>query len=347
VIGIWVLQTQGFKPLNNRWVGILVIFMVFSSAHSPNIKFDSVFIPKDSGIFNFKPMFESLVFFLMFCGVQSMSLSQEQIQKIFKTITITALIYSIYIIIQRLGLDQIYIPVGTELSQLSRNPEAGGFISQPVFAGAFLAMCLPFAIRYKNYIITALILVAIIATGNRTALIACGFVAFAMHPRTHKYILIAVGLYVLAISLAFISNINVNDSGRFTKWHMILEDFYYPAFPGINKANILTGYGIGSFSVLFPFYHNTEWAQAHNELLESFYTMGVVGLSLFVLSMSRLLETIKDNAIFAGLIAIFICSLTNPVWHVAQLQFITILLAGFGLNAGFNAGLNKERLCIS
>ncbi len=61
-IGLWVLCKEGFRPLTNYWIAGLVLFMVFSAAHSPDIKFESAFTPKDSGLFNFKPMFESLVF---------------------------------------------------------------------------------------------------------------------------------------------------------------------------------------------------------------------------------------------------------------------------------------------
>jgi hypothetical protein len=337
-IGLSVLCKSGFQPLKNQWFAWLVIFMVFSAAHSPDIRIESTFIPKDSGLFNFKPMFESLVFLLMLCGVQSININ---IEKVFKTIVGIACIYSLYIIIQSFGLDQIYHIVG-DRNTLSRNPELGGFISQPVFAGIFLAMCLPFAVKLKKYWFVALIIVGICATQNRTAMIAGVIGCLAMLiKKEHVYIL--VGTYILAIVVSFILNTCgispiLHDTGRFGTWGMILADIAKPLFPGVDKFNILTGQGIGSFSVLYPFYHNSGWLQAHNEFLEIFYGLSFVGLGLLILAISKALDGIRSNVIFAALIVITVASFTNAVWHIAQLQFMTVLLAGLGLNAPLNQG---------
>ncbi len=273
-----------------------------------------------------------------------MAITQENIKKILKTIVLTAVVYSVYILVQRAGFDQIYKLVTPDTNTLSRNFELGGFISQPVFAACFLSMLLPFVIKSRNYFFIALVVGAIILTGNRTAMIASGFVGLALCPKTRNFIYLILGAYVLAIVGSFIASLFgitplLHDTGRFGTWLMVLKDIAHPIFPGVDKFNILTGQGIGAFSTLFPFYHNSGWLQAHNEFLEMFYGMSFIGLGLFILAIYKVLASIYDRYVLAALIAILVCSMTNPVWHIPQIQFMTVLLMGIGLN--------KEKICIS
>ncbi len=344
-IGLSVLCQDGFKPCANKWFAIMAIFMVFSAAHSPNISFESTFTPKDSGLYNFKPMFEVMVFFLMFMGLSSMEIKEGAIERLFRTIAWIAVIYSGYILLQRVGLDQIYRLTGNP-QHMSRCPEAGGFIGQPVFAAAFLAMCMPFVIKTRRYWMVALVTAAIFATGNRTAIIACAISSLLIWKKTriqypfgYGLAFVVAGIFVFAMLAAIVAhfiypnlNLVIADCGRLEVWKGLLLDFLSPRFPGIEKTYIFTGFGIGSFSVLFPFYHHSGFLQAHNEYLEILYTMSVGGLILFGLTMAGIFKEIKSHFIAAGLLAISICAMTNAVWHVAQLQFMTVLLAGIGYN---------------
>src|SRR5690349_730872 len=62
-ITVFVLATSGFKKLPSVYLGALMVFIVFSSLHGPNIHFEGVFTPKDAGLYNFKPLFECFLYF--------------------------------------------------------------------------------------------------------------------------------------------------------------------------------------------------------------------------------------------------------------------------------------------
>lgn len=330
-----VLITSGFKKLENKWIAVFILLMVISHFHSPNINFASTFVPKDMAIYNYKPMFEILVFFLMFVAIASMEFTQDSIKNIFRSLCWIAVIYSVYLIFQRIGLDQIYKVVGN-INTLSRNPEAGGFISQPVFAAAFLSLCLPFLIRNSSWWMMGIVSTAIILTGNRSALIASTISAMMMNPfwiRLGKISLIGYLVSLLGALLIHctIPLIHFQDTGRLEVWKGMFYDFIHPSFPGINAHYILTGHGIGSFSVLFPFFHHSGFYQAHNELFEIIYGMGLCGLIITILMVKDLFKQ-PLSPISISILAISICAMTNPVWHIPQLAFITVFLLGLLYN---------------
>lgn len=335
-----VVCKQGFAKVTNIWIPLLLLFIVFSSFHCPNINFESLFTPKDAGIFNFKPMFECIMYFCLFMAVSSLPISTKDFLKIKKSIALVGIISSIYCILQYLGLDQIYrLTDGMVLSQMTRNPNVGGFMSQPVFAGALLVMCMPFVFKY--YIkFSPLLVLSILLTGNRSSMIALAILSLWLFTiRSRKAIFIGSALYasILVFLTALYSVAPMflhwfNSSGRLAVWNKIIVDFFHPHFPGINACHFLTGYGIGSFSVLFPFYNHSNFYQAHSEPLEIFYTLSIVGFVLFILMMIEIFKQAQNSLLFLSLIAIGICSLTNAVWHIPQLAFMTVFIVALSYN---------------
>lgn len=341
-IGLWSLCSNGFKKLPNIWLAALLFFIVFSSFHSPNVIFDGAFIPKDIGLYNFKPMFLSLIYLLMFLGIYSSLISRESRINIGKAFSWTGIIYSAYIIFQHYGMDQLYKFVGTAIYHLSRNPQDGGFISQPVFAAALLTICLPFVYRYHSIFFSIIVIAAIVLTGNRSALIAVaisGLYLFVPHKKYVLYLIMAyIGILALATGLAWVYphiNLHICDSGRLSNWKMLLQNIAHPNFPGVNKSYILTGLGIGSFSVFFPFYNHSPFFQAHNEYLEVLYWGSLIGFFLFIKMQLDIFKTVQDHWVCASLIGISVFAITNPVWHIPQLQFLTVFLIGLAYNKEF------------
>lgn len=347
-IAVLAVTTYGFKKLEQVWFGIFLVVLVVSHFHSPNLTFDSQFIPQDMAIYNYKPMFEILVFFLMFLGISSVEFTKEAIQRILQSFCWIGCAYSAYIILQRLGLDQLYnVTSAHPLSQLSRNPECGGFISQPVFAATLLAICAPFAIKLRMYPVLIVIFLGILATGNKSALIAAAICCVMVNKRDFKYGAMALFAYLamifgstLLICMYPNFNFHMFYNERLLVWKNMFYDFVNPSFPGINSHYALTGHGIGSFSVLFPFYHNSSFYQAHNEFFELIWATGLLGLTTAVFMIKDFIKTITNNPICLGVLAISICAMTNSVWHVPQLAFVTVFLLGLTYNK--TVGVNYE-----
>lgn len=342
-IGLYVLTQYGFSKLSNKWIPALIVCIVFSSFHSPNVSFESIFVPKDPGLFNFKPMFEVFMYLLMFLGMCNIPFTILNKEKIYKTIAWIGIIYSGYIVLQHCGLDQIYHLVGTSIDQLSRNPKDGGFISQPVFAAAILSLCLPFVIRYKLYL-GVLVIIAILLTGNRSALVASAITGLFLITKSKRYVLMAIvayiGLLALAMGIYWLApniHLPIDSDGRLHAWGLMIKDFLHPHFPGVSKSYVLTGMGIGSFPLTFPFYNHSLFYQAHNEYLELFLGLSFIGFYLFIRMIKHIFDTVQDHYVCAGLIALAVFAITNPIWHVAQLQFLTIFLVGLVYNKTIGA----------
>ncbi len=345
-VGMLALLKHGFRVIPSKAIALFILAMIISAVHSPNISAESTFMPHDSGIFNYKPMFEILVFFIMFMGVYSLKTDDINI---FRTLSWIGAIYAIYIIFQRIGLDQLYIinlPGDGEIGHLSRNPEAGGFINQPVFAATLMAMLLPFAIRVKSWGKIVLCIIAILCTGNRGALLAGILAILFINRKTFTLSVILIWLLCISIigiiAMTFIAPKLVSfipATGRLEVWHNVLSSFVHNPFPGIHKGYILTGLGLGSFSVIFPFYNHSGFMQAHLEILEVAWCMGIVGCIGMYFIAKDIIAVRGDKYIGAALLAIFICSLFNPVWHIPQLQFISVLLLAL-----YFKGDNRELL---
>lgn len=335
-----VLYLHGFKKLPILALGLLLGFIVFSSFHCPNIGFDSLFTPRDSGIFNFKPMFECFLYFGLFMAMYSIPIDHISLEKIYHALALSGIIISIYIVLQHFHMDQVYrLTDGMTYDHLSRNPEAGGFISQPVYASALLVMLLPFMIRLNGWL-CLLGALAILLTGNRSGLVALAILMPLFCKATPRFIcyLFVSYMVILALTMAIYWHFpqyldsHIQSSGRLAAWKQIIQDFITPAFPGIDKSYTLTGEGIGAFSILFPFYNHSSFYQAHNEYLETFRGMSFIGLFLLFKTQFAIFNNVSNRFIFAALMGISIFALTNPVWHIPTLAFMTTFLAGLGLN---------------
>jgi|GEM_PF-6400380 len=335
-----LVRIQSIKPVPNAWIFLLFAWAVFSHFQSPNVRFESSFLPKDNGIYNFKPLVMSFLFLLMLWGIVNRNIPMCTLKTLGGFFAWTAIVYSGYVILQSMGLDQLYQPTNDHIDNphmMGRNPRIGGLIGQPVFCAAVIACLLPFVLKHKGWFGVGFCLLAVHLTGNRSGLCVSLFVLLYMTKYFHRTAIILAFIYVVAlIVLTFISpKIHlISDTGRFATWLDVIKDIFNPAFPGISKTHILTGYGLGSFAVFFPFYHESPFFQAHNEALEVLYTLGFIGLAIFWKAWAEFYKKTAncDIAILASISALVLLSMTNPIWHVPQLAFLTVLLIGLAYN---------------
>src|SRR5208282_3838010 len=102
-IGLWALYFEGWRSCQSRWLLALMLFLVVSHFHAVNIHFEGAFIPNDLAIYDYKPMLECLIFFMMFMGIYSMKLQEDTVVKIKSSLSWVAIIYGLFAILQRLG----------------------------------------------------------------------------------------------------------------------------------------------------------------------------------------------------------------------------------------------------
>ena len=187
-MGLFCLGESPRRPEVNIWVFAFLFFMLFSHFHAPNVSIDSPFVPQDTAIYDYKPMFEVLLFFIMFWGVSAYPFTCAELYVVSRTLGLIGVVYSVYVLMQRLGMDQIYKLVDIDISHLSRNPQAGGFIMQPVYAASLITLCLPFVMRTVPAWILV-VLLGIGGTGNRSAWVALAILGlyFVKPVRRHLF----------------------------------------------------------------------------------------------------------------------------------------------------------------
>lgn len=342
-IGLLILFQNGWSKLPTRSMGLLLLAILISHFHAPDLHFDSTFMPKDTAIYDYKPLFEIFIFFMFFMGVYSSPITKESLRLLRLTFIWIPTVYAAFMILQRIGLDQFYtLTRDLDYCHLSRNPEVGGFICQPVFAAALLAILMPFVIRYGKIWQVILCSIAILSTGNRSALFVITICSFytSQYRWVAKALIFGYLIYLITgiFSQMFPDIIHCKFflEERFIVWKQVISDFTLPAFPGINKAYILTGTGIGSFPVIFPFYHHSGYLQAHNEFLEGLRCLGIIGAGLLLFCLKNIPR--ENKVLTTSILASCLLACTNAIWHVPQLAFITVLLIGLAYNKSIGEG---------
>src|SRR4030095_16668547 len=233
---------------------------------------------------------------------------ERRIVQAFSAIELTAVAVSVYTVLQYLNLNPF---------EPEPNIRPSSTLGNPVFTGGFLAMILPFSTlntsrkKYKvlKIIFPLIILSGIIVTGTRSAYLALGaevlFFAIFYHlvlksgnaetGKKIRFILLLLGAAIVLL-IVFILLLPANPfshrvlsifaSGNNPRW-ILWRDAY-----GIFKKYPVFGPGIAMFpDALEEFYSyrlrmedvKSYFDNAHNNFLQTLYTMGIVGFILYLL----------------------------------------------------------------
>ena len=207
---------------------------------------------------------------------------------IYKTFGFIAIVQSVYVILQKFGIDQFFKHASAAIDGL--------YVTWPVdmwgnetLVSWCLAICSPYLLafdklRYK--IAYGVCGFAIFCTGSSTGLAAyfLGFVLWMFFNRKRYSRIIAISLITISLLGGFIGyrtgilNEYFNPTHRFAVWKKSVE---------IWKERPITGYGLGSFRQIFhraapEFEPDGLWAQAHNEYVQILFEQGIVGLGIIL-----------------------------------------------------------------
>ena len=324
----------------NKSLSLFVFFAIFSINASPKIKL--IYNTQNLGNFwEWKALAVILAYYLFYLSFSHVRFSLKEKEKLCKVLATTAIISSIYAILQALGLDQAQ---STKTIQQIGTPVAPGItamIGNPTYLGIYLTACLPFVWHFFKKPVSIIVLTAIALSGSDTAYLGMLLMAFlwvfSSTGKNGKIVLSFFG-FLLCVILAFYHP-KVTDSGRFNQWKQSLSEFYNPPISmnitpemstaqkeEIQKLNTkkytITGLGLGSF----PIFHNankkftnpsTAWMSAHNVFLEVLFTTGILGLLIFL------------SAIFETFFSYFKKQNKNKIDGLAFISFIFLLLSFF------------------
>lgn len=220
-------------------------------------------------------VFITFAFFL--CGASG-NLSKIQLRHVLIAISVSGVLCSFYGYLQMTGIDPII-----RYKQGSSPLLPGALFGQHTLFGPWAVACFLASIHLRWWIIALFILPPIFATGSALTLLALVGSCFIygskfVHPKVTIAGVIVV-LIGLAIGLSLLSGKDkyFSGNGRYEVWQGTLE---------MAKEKPLLGHGMGTFRYLFHKHKQSKdslglhgrFLQAHNEYLEVFFELGIIGL---------------------------------------------------------------------
>lgn len=189
-------------------------------------------------------------------------------------------------------------------------------LGNPDFLGAYIAMILPF-ILFANFkqsfvkpLLSFIMILSILITQSRSALLAAGFVliAFVFSKLQAKKAKIIFSSIILLIVLILVANKNFL-STRTSIWDTRGLIWSHGVKAVIDKP--LLGVGQENFELVFPKALNFKVDNAHNIFLEIGVSSGIIGLILFALIVLTAIKQ-ADLKIKLAIAAFLITAFFNP-----------------------------------
>lgn len=267
----------------------------------------------------------------------------------FKCITVSGSALSLYAFLQMADLDPIfnYAP-GIDRT----NPIA--FMGQTTIFGAYISIVAVVALATRDWTSFVLCSAAAIGTASSftyAALAAGIYINMRWIVRGKKKLIYIPVAAILCIIVAYLLNPNavyLMDNGRFEAWR--------ETWNAIVTGPILTGYGPGSFQVLFPKHFQKAgleygyFIQAHNDYLQAFFELGLIGVfaiaylyvsllkQYFLYWWKKIRLEVTERAALAGLAAISVNAVGNFPFQLCPHYILGIIFIFQILRIGRNDG---------
>jgi hypothetical protein len=286
-------------------------------------------------MWNWEPVVKILSLFILFLGVSSTKFSNKDIQDIFKTIAGCGLVMAIYMLLQKIGIDQIYDTFPVSVIGHPNNPSMGGTIGQATLSAPFIVMCLPFMVYFNKFLACLLMALTVFLSGSSFAILGLASIIFTfifLQADTYSKkifvtffsLLIALGLY-FTIHKYFPNMLVAN--GRFGIWQQTFTQF-------LNHKIEFTGAGIGAYKYLFALKNNNTWYQAHNEYLQLLWSCGLIGFSIAFMAVKNFIHELiipheeRTKVILLSFVGVGAVALGSFPLQLAVYQFYLVVMAG-------------------
>lgn len=281
-----------------------------------------------------------------------------------------AIISAGYAYLQALRVDQWQI--ARPISEIGQPAAVNitAMIGNPTYLGVWLVMCLPFLMLFFRWHWVVFVLGAVILCKSDISLVGAAVVVPAtlvcLRARSTIWGKIVLGL-ILAACVLVAANwgdirpyVAQRANGRLAVWEQAYADFRAPCIKlpvtedmsfaqraEVEKLNkrtyTMTGRGLGSWPFIFAPKYTTNFESAHNEYLETPYSIGIIGLGLLLAAIGFVLYHAFHAArvdpfamaLYASFVFICFAAAGLPIWHLEPLRFysavIFCLLSGFCL----------------
>lgn len=344
----------------HRPISALMVFLVIASFSIPPINLEYGH-ENLAGLWVWRGLAWAFAYFMLYQRLVSVPFVRDHHQLLFlRAVGWSAILSSLYAFIQWAGLDQWQVTRSVNEIGQPQAPGITAMMINPTYMGIWLAICLPFVITYSRKIWIAVVFGAILLSHSDIAIggAILSMVLLGVLRAKNDVCLKALSgaiVFALIVSWAFWSDIqpffNQRANGRLGVWQQTWEDWRAPCvklpvseemseaqkkeIKDLNKRTYaLTGRGLGSFPFIFGVKYSSKFESAHNEYLESLYSIGLIG-ALFVFgiigwvlkkSYAKARSDPWTRAIFVSFLFCCAASVGAPLWHIEPLRFYTVVL---------------------
>ena len=292
-------------------------------------------------------------YFMLYQALGGQEVQEGQKKAIIQAIGWAAIISAGYAYIQALGLDQYQIARAAKEIGNPVSVNITAVIGNPTYLAVWLVMCLPFLALFFRWYWTVFVVGAVLLCKSDFGLAGLVLVPILLACLRAKStiwlkIIVGVGLTICVLVGANWREIRpkLHDNGRFAVWAQTFQDWKAPCIKlaitddmsGAQKAEIerlnrrtysLTGRGLGSFPYIFGAKYTTNYDSAHNEYLEALYSIGLIGLTLFLVAIGWVFWhgfalARADTFCLALYTSFFFCCFAAfglPIWHLEPTRF--------------------------
>ena len=324
ILSLYIMATEGMKPIKNKAILVLFAFLFLSIHLAPYypIEINGV---DSSNFWVWKTMFQFMCFFMMYCTFQGVHFSKEDSKKLILCLQTCAIILSVYACFQALGVEQFFAEKSEEIIGNPSEPNVVGVFGNATILGSFLVLLLPFLALFKKFKTGVIVLIAIFLTKSEVAIYTALFLSgifFFLNKPSKKSILITLSTIVLIAGISvpiLLKNkkdfLNVN--GRVHVWKQVVKELSYQRHGLSGAPSAFTGVGPGSYAYITRHSKDLQWYRVHNEPLEVTYMLGYIGFGLFLLT---LWFSVDVRHFFVS----------NPFYQACFLSFFSSLIMSLG-----------------
>jgi len=354
---LFSVYVQNFRHIRqidhlNKSLSIFMLFLIFSINASPKIKL--IYSGENIGnLWEWKAYTIILIYYIFYLSFSHISLSLKDKENLCRIIGLTAILSSIYAILQSLGLDQAQVVRHhTEIGSPDV-PHITAIIGNPTYLGLYLVASIPFVWNFFKKYASLPVIVAIVLCKSDTAYSGLAFMVLIWlfsFCNTRKKIgaMIILCCLLLGVLCGYLANHKVSDNGRFAVWQQALHEFYNPPIKieikkEMSKAQkaearklngkkyVMTGLGLGSFSILNK---TSSFGSIHNVYISVLYSTGIIGLLLFLSTIfegfftffKRKNKNKTDFLILFSFIFLLLASVLQPTLSVEPIRFLMAFL---------------------